>query len=645
MCEEERDLCVPADPGTVCRPAVGTCDVAEVCVGDPSECPGDIAAAAGLACDDGDACTAPDNCDGDGNCVGDLSWTVPPMPRPLTPENGALTGSVHACLTGASCRPLFRWGLSSDGCREPDYELEVDDSCSTPGFGSCDFSSPEIDTRISAWRSWRPLHPLRAVSDVPVGRRYYWRVRSCRGDACSVWSSVRYVDVGRVGADFNGDRYSDLAVGAPIARGVGAGEGRVFVYEGGAGGPPSSPSQSVDNPEPPGSGRYAFGRALATADYNADGFADLAVGFGNGVRVVVLNGGPTGLDWGLSTDIWEPGLNPSVSFGAVSAAVGDLDADGFADLAVGAATDTWDYYAEGALYVYLGGPAGPRPEFTALLRSPTAAAYANLSIALGAAGDVDGDGYSDLLAGARLPNPDGGIGHVFVYLGDRWGVSTADPIVLRHGLDEVEMSGVEFGRAVGTVGDADGDGFADVVVGVRSRGMGWTFLFAGVDGGLGRTPSAIVAGTDERAVLGYAVASCGDANADGFSDVLVGLPEWQEASPSIPGRAVVFPGRPEGLDWADALVVDQEAPQLGDGFGETLACAGDLDGDGYSDIVIGAPRYRGSFLDEGRAQVVLGSSSGLGSGRSTVLVNPSGSTAGFGTAFAGTPPVAPTVEP
>ena len=197
-------------------------------------------------------------------------------PRPLRPQNGARTGSPHAAPAVGTLRPTFRWLGTGDCLGATSYELEMDDSCETPGFASCAFLSAELAVTGLAVTSYQPAADLPISVMAPVGRRYYWRIRACRGATCSEWSAVRYLDVGRAPGDLNGDGYSDLVVGSYLRDIFIWSEGAAFVYYGSATGIAETPSVELANPDP--SLFYAFGGQIESAgDLNADGFCDLVV--------------------------------------------------------------------------------------------------------------------------------------------------------------------------------------------------------------------------------------------------------------------------------------------------------------------------------------------------------------------------------
>ncbi|MCB9604469.1 MAG: FG-GAP repeat protein [Sandaracinus sp.] len=179
----------------------------------------------------------------------------PDAPRTWYPWNGYRTGSVHGAANG-TLRPTFEWDAVADAT---DYQIQLDDSCTSPGFAECAFDSPELDER-TATTVFRPSSDLAVSMTAPVGRRYYWRVRGCRGEVCGEWSRVMYLNVGRTECDFNGDGYGDLPVGRS---GLG-----ITVHHGGTAGFSAMPANYWPD-------TTAFGAACG--DVNADGFADLAL--------------------------------------------------------------------------------------------------------------------------------------------------------------------------------------------------------------------------------------------------------------------------------------------------------------------------------------------------------------------------------
>jgi hypothetical protein len=356
-----------------------------------------------------------------------------------------------------------------------------------------------------------------------------------------------------------------------------------------------------------------FGFSVASAgDVNGDGFSDVIVGawlFDNGQtdegRAFVYHGSASGLS---TTPNWTAESNQAGAwFGYSVASAGDVNGDGFSDVIVGARLFDNGQTDEGRAYVYHGSASGlsTTPNWTA--ESNQASAEFGFSVA--SAGDVNGDGFSDVIVGAWLfDNPEPNEGRAFVYHGSASGLSTT-----ANWTAESNQAGAQFGVSVASAGDVNGDGYSDVIVGAHlftngEAGEGRAFVYHGSASGLSTTPNWTAESNQGNAFFGVSVASAGDVNGDGFSDVIVGAylfdnPEQDE------GRAFVYHGSASGLSTTPNWTA--ESNQAGGGFGWSAASAGDVNGDGYSDVIVGAFGFDNPEQDEGRAFVYHGSASGL----------------------------------
>jgi hypothetical protein len=224
------------------------------------------------------------------------------------------------------------------------------------------------------------------------------------------------------------------------------------------------------------------------------------------------------------------------------------------------------------------------------------------------AGDVNGDGFDDVLVSG--PWYDGGQpreGVVSLYLGSAFG-----PDALPSWMFESDQPTATLGWAIASAGDVNGDGYDDVILGAKDYAaplayMGRVWVFLGSPTGLDPAPTWVATGGIEGAGLGTSVASAGDVNADGYDDVILGAPEWSPNSIGGEGKVYVYLGSAVGLDTVPAWV--GEAAESASNYGESVASAGDVDGDGYDDIVIGAPET-GLGEAYGRAYVYRGSATG-----------------------------------
>jgi hypothetical protein len=574
----------------------------------------------------------------DGQCFG-----PPQPPRPLSPENGAYTGSI---FNQRSYRPKFRWlAPPDDGCGALTYDLQVDDSCTTPGFSACNFPSPEINQAGLTDTSFTPTSPLSVSMTPPVGRRYYWRVRACRAGQCSAWSEVRYVNVGRLFDDFNGDGYSDVIVGAYAQDRGATDEGNAFVYYGSASGIPTTPSVTLDNPANQQDGEFGFSVASA-GDVNGDGYSDVIVGAWfqdagatNEGNAFIYYGSASGIPTTPSVTLDNPANQASGNFGCSVASAGDVNGDGYSDVIVGALAQNAGAAGEGNAFIYYGSASGIPTTPSVTLDNPANQASGNFGFSVASAGDVNGDGYSDVIVGA--PGQDAGAtneGNAFVYYGSASGISTTPSVTLDNPANQTNGW---FGWSVASAGYVNGDGFSDVIVGAPEQDAGATdegnaFVYYGSASGISTTPSVTLdnPANQEGAYFGYSVASAGDANGDGFSDVIVGA-VWQDAGATDEGNAFVYYGSASGIPTTPSITLDNPQNQVGGYFGFSVASAGDVNGDGYSDVIVGAYMQDAGAQDEGNAFVYYGSPSGIPTTPSVTLDNPENHAGGrFGSSVA-----------
>jgi len=239
--------------------------------------------------------------------------------------------------------------------------------------------------------------------------------------------------------------------------------------------------------------------------------------------------------------------------------------------------------AAGAVYPLTIDPLVATPSWTAVGENATD----RFGISVATAGDVNGDGYADLVVGAS--GYDGNRGKAYVYHGSPAGLGAA-PAWTAAG----EATDNCFGFSVATAGDVNGDGYADLVVGAYNY---WTYsyegkvyVYHGSPAGLGAAPAwtdtARGAGDDR---FGYSVSSAGDVNSDGYDDLTVGATRFDCDSGYDCGRVYVYHGSPAGLVAAPTWTATGENAY--DWFGASVATAGDVNGDGYADLVVGAPNY------------------------------------------------------
>ncbi len=301
------------------------------------------------------------------------------------------------------------------------------------------------------------------------------------------------------------------------------------------------------------------------------------------------------------------GDQADAEFGVSVGTAGDVNGDGYSDVIVGAPYYDNGQEDEGRAYVYLGGPSGPSA-------SPAWTAegdqeYAFFGYSVGTAGDVNGDGYSDVIVGAILyDNGQTDEGRAYVYLG-----GPAGPAASAGWTAESDQDSAWFGYSVGTAGDVNGDGYSDVIVGTPLYDNGQTdegraYVYLGGPSGLSASAAWTAEGDQAHANFGFSVGTAGDVNGDGYSDVIVGAIYYTNGQ-TDEGRAYVYLGGPSGLAVSPAWTA--ESNQAGALFGISVGTAGDVNGDGYSDVIVGAIYYTNGQDYEGRAYVYLGGPSGL----------------------------------
>lgn len=391
--------------------------------------------------------------------------------------------------------------------------------------------------------------------------------------------------------DFNNDKTSDLAVSAPCALENRA--ERVFIFYGRQT-LQRTPNLTLSTRE----AGIGFGFTLAAGDWNRDGRTDLAVGapeasnsnsedseepFWDG-RVIIYHGA---FNFGANSTTVRSPLPPDPDsliggrFGD-SLASGDMDGDGTSDLIVGA------WLLDTVVVLYGGNTIGSR---RTILRGGIVGEQFGFAVA---AGDINKDGFADILIGAPFGGSNG-TGAVYVFLGGK-SLSSRPNVTLPnpHPPANPEVTDPTFASSL-AVADINGDGYADAIVGspntsegdpTESR-PGRVYIYFGGPT-LNSAPDLILQEPDPQATsaFGYALA-VGDLNGDGTADLAVSAIGATVGNRQRAGRVYLFYGGP-AIGPNPNFILESPSPEAGAEFGTAMAI-GDLNRDGKPDLAVGAP--------------------------------------------------------
>jgi signal transduction histidine kinase len=355
----------------------------------------------------------------------------------------------------------------------------------------------------------------------------------------------------------------------------------------------------------------------AAGDVNADGCAEFLIcepKFKNGTgRVLAYYGSTNGL---AAKPSWVvEGLSEGASFGYWAEGAGDVDQDGFDDVVVLARPAPTLPETTATAYLFRGSPLGlsSNASWQITAQSLSVSAF----VTAGRAGDVNGDGFSDLYIYAFINTGAGQKYRVFIFHGSPNGPKATPDT--QWDLDDTP-SDVSLRSAC--AGDVNGDGYDDLIIGVpkwngRTKARGRVLVYHGSPQGLNPTPAWTATydlpaqkdvDEDYEQHFGWSAASAGDVNGDGFSDIIVGAP-FAERGDLNEGLAFVYHGSPQGLSHKPQWIVESNHAHALLGF--SVSGAGDVNGDGFDDVIVGVPYATDGQYNEGAALVFHGSKRGL----------------------------------
>ncbi len=463
--------------------------------------------------------------------------------------------------------------------------------------------------------------------------------------------------------DVNGDGYADVIIGASQAPG-GAAAGEAYVVFGSA----TAGSTNVDLGALNGTNGFAIfgasfgdqaGSSVSSAgDVNGDGFDDVIVGaaMANGTagESYVIFGkaaGITNIDLstlsGSGDGFVISGADAGDQAGFSVSSAGDINGDGLDDLIIGAprlvsGDPTTDDFGES--YVIFG-KTGGSTDIDLSTISGSSDGFKITGVAdddqagwsVSTAGDMNGDGIDDLIVGANQADSAGSTsGESYIIFGKTGGYTDIDlsSLSLSDGFKILGAdAGDRSGASVAAAGDVNGDGYADVIVGALAAdgvgnlepSVGESYVIFGKEtvtgdidlSSLATTDGFTIRGADERDISGRSVSGAGDVNGDGFDDIIIGawFGDGEVVLEQSAGESYVIFGKAGGFG---PINVDELTPTEGftiygadqdDKSGSSVSAAGDVNGDGFDDLIVGAQSGWGDGNSEpgaGESYVIFG---------------------------------------
>ncbi|MFQ5646428.1 MAG: carbohydrate binding domain-containing protein [bacterium] len=431
--------------------------------------------------------------------------------------------------------------------------------------------------------------------------------------------------------DVNGDGYNDILIGAWSNDQGGIDAGKAYLFFGEEG---KKRNYSLAFADAGFIGERPYdeaGRCVSAAgDVNKDGFADFLIGApGNDQtgdktgKTYLIFGKATG--WAKKQSLAKAGSSFTGEklhdhSGSTLAGVGDVNGDGFDDFLIGAWSSDTGGVDGGQAYLVMG-KKGPWTQSVSLSESNGSFVGEHerdeAARSVSYAGDVNGDGYDDMLIGAPSCNEQKDFaGKSYLFFGRAegfdWGTSLALADTSFLGVNANDASGM----ATSTAGDVNGDGYDDVIIGAWSNDLGGidagaAYLFFGKKEGWEKKvlldkAGAVFIGEHPYDASALKLSAAGDVNGDGFADFLIGA--WsRDSSGRNAGETYLILGKPGPwkplirLDLADLSFTGLKA---NDSSGRALSYAGDVDGDGLDDILVGAWSNDQGAADAGATYLV-----------------------------------------
>ena len=547
-------------------------------------------------CDDDDATLNLLDDDGDGvtSCNGDCDDSDP----------GTLPGAPEICdgIDNDCDGSVPQDEVDDDGDGASECESDCDDTDAQVYVGAPDVCDDHLDNDCDGL-----IDPLESDDDGDG-------VSECDGDADDIppdllapaavfLGEAAHDEAGSAlagGGDVDGDGFDDIIIGAASNNDAGADAGKVYLVRGAPALPGSMVLSSADEQILGEDHGDDAGYAVAMAgDVDGDGLDDVLVGAyqaGGTGKAYLLYGPVTGITSLADADAIFQGESASDHAGYSVDGAGDMNADGYDDIAVGAYMTA----PGGTVYVIHGPSYGSHSLAAADARLEHADAGSH-GRSVSAAGDMDNDGYDDIVTSApshtNYPWPNGFSGSVYLFRGPVSGeVWTNDADAHYVGPHAYASAGF----SVAGAGDLNGDGFSDVMF-TEYEGDGEVRIYFGA-----ATVSLNANSPDSSISLDWpSVGGVGDVDGDGYDDILVGSGTDDTVTIDA-GAAFLFLEVPLG----NSVASDADAVFYGeagdDWAGSAVSAAGDVDGDGYDDFVVSAPGNDDSYNNAGKVYLFFG---------------------------------------
>jgi hypothetical protein len=521
-------------------------------------------------------------------------------------------------------------------CDDADPSLNLDDG-DGDGYSTCDDDCDDGDATVHPGATDLLLTDRDCVEGI-VDNSLTLANYTFVGEGARVYAGYSVSSAG----DVDGDSLDDILVGAP---GASASAGKAYLILGASLGTTSEIDLSLADYSFVGEDTSVSGLSSVSSagDVDGDGLDDILVGnpgtdAGKAYLILGASLGSTSTIDLSAADYTFVGENVNDRAGYPVSSAGDVDGDGLDDILVGAVGNDDGGYNAGKAYLILGASLGSTSTIDlsdADYSFVGEESWDNAGSSVSSAGDVDGDGLDDLLVGAPS-NDDGGYqaGKVYLILGVSLGGSSAIDLSTADYYFVGEAANSLAGSAVSSAGDVDGDGFGDLIVGAPSDSV------SPDPGGGGGTPSPSSGSTAYRSKTyvilgaslgpdselnlsdsdyqflgaevrsdgyistsdstGVSVALAGDVDGDGLSDLIIGAIGFDrtEFAEIYPGSAYLILGASLGASSEIDLLSLDSYTFMGennlDEAGRSVSCAGDVNGDGLDDLLVGAP-----FNDDG----------------------------------------------